>query len=336
MTIIRTPLTSAATLGTAGGPVITGQEPASGPAAEGSGITVRRVAGYIGAEIGGVDLASGLNPAEVAAVRAALLEHKVVFFRDQQLDPAQHLAFGRLFGEVTPAHPTLPSLPGHPEVLQLSTEDYAAEYGGGTDGPLIENLWHTDVTFVHNPPLGSILRAVDVPAAGGDTGWTNLVAAHQALSEPVRRFVAGLRAVHRNHLPVEQGSHAGRELAARFGSTPYATVHPVVRVHPETGERALFVNPNFTSHVVGLSNRESRRLLDLLYEVIGDPRFTVRFHWEPGSVAFWDNRATAHLASFDLPPRGGRRVMQRITLAGDVPVGPDGTISETYQGGRFV
>jgi alpha-ketoglutarate-dependent taurine dioxygenase len=198
----------------------------------------------------------------------------------------------------------------------------------------IENNWHTDVTFVHNPPLGSILKAVEIPTYGGDTAWTNLVAAYDGLSQPLKELVGGLHAVHRNEILVELGSPQGLALRSAFTSSPYWTEHPVVRVHPETGEKALFVNPNFTSHLVGLRNKESRALLALLYDHIADPRFTVRFRWAPGSIAFWDNRATAHLAAFD-GVRGEPRTLHRITIAGDVPVGPDGFESVALEGGAF-
>jgi alpha-ketoglutarate-dependent taurine dioxygenase len=305
-------------------------------------ITVAPVAGLIGAQIGGVDLGCELSEAQVADIRTALLRWKVIFFRDQHVGPDEQVAFGRRFGEVTPAHPTLPALEGHPEILQLSTEDYRGATGdddedktnSATPLALIENRWHTDVTFVANPPMGSILRAVDVPPYGGDTGWTNLVTAYESLSAPIRSLLDSLRAVHHNELHVELGGARGSALRKQFASTAFSSVHPVVRVHPETGERALFVNPGFTSHIVGLRNRESRRILDLCYEATADPRHTVRFRWAPGSIAFWDNRATSHLASFDyIGPHP--RTLQRITLAGDVPVGPDGFESESVAGGSF-
>lgn len=300
-----------------------------------SAVEARPVAGYIGAEISGVDLSTELSVAEVAEIRAALLRHKVLFFRDQDITPEQQVAFGRRFAEVTPAHPTLPSLEGYPEILEIGSEAYGLGDGDNVDfGSFLENHWHTDVTFVHNPPLGSILRGVDVPPYGGDTGFSNLVAAYDGLSQPIKDLIDGLHAVHRNELHVERGNPAALELRAAFTSSPYWTEHPVVRVHPETGEKALFVNPNFTSHIVGLRNAESRALLDLLYAQVADRRYSVHLHWAPGTIAFWDNRATAHLAAFDHVGAGPRR-HQRITLAGDVPVGPDGFRSVVIEGGEF-
>lgn len=190
---------------------------------------------------------------------------------------------------------------------------------------MIESRWHTDVTFMPEPPMGSILRGVVVPPYGGDTQWTNLVTAYNELSPEVRTFIDGLHAVHHNDLPILRGEMSG-ELAEQFAARPLRSVHPVVRVHPETGEKALFVSPNFTSHIVELSRKEGGHVLAMLYEQLANPAYTVRFRWEPDSVAFWDNRCTAHLVPTDVP-KGMHRSMQRITIAGPTPVGPDGSTS---------
>jgi taurine dioxygenase len=296
-------------------------------------IDVRPQSGHIGAEIHGVDLRQPLDPAVVAEIRQTLLQWKVVFFRDQHLTQEQHIAFGRQFGEVTPAHPTLPAaFPEHPEILLLDNQAYAAAEGTGK-GPSIENRWHTDVTFVPNPPMGSILRGLVVPPYGGDTQFTNLVTAYETLSEPLQRLCDELHAVHHNFLPIGRGEMSAK-LKEQFQSKDIRSVHPVVRVHPESGEKALFVNPNFTSHVQELSRKEGAHLLAMLYEHIASPTFTCRFRWEPGSIAFWDNRATCHLVPTDVPP-GMHRSMQRITVAGDVPVGPDGKASYSLSGEAF-
>jgi alpha-ketoglutarate-dependent taurine dioxygenase len=293
------------------------------------GIDVRPMSGHIGAEILGVDLSQPLDAATVAEIRATFLRWKVVFFRDQHITQAQHIAFGRLFGEVTPAHPTLPAaFPEYPEILLLGA---GAQFMN--DGPSIESRWHTDVTFVPNPPMASILRGIVVPPYGGDTQWTNLVVAYEKLSPEVQQFVDGLHAVHRNELPISRGEMPSG-LAKKFASSDLRAVHPVVRVHPETGEKALFVNPNFTSHIVELSRQEGRHVLAMLYEHLMNPSFTTRFRWQPGSIAFWDNRATAHLVPTDVP-KEFERSMQRITLAGDVPVGPDGSTSYALAGDTF-
>ena len=292
-------------------------------------IEVRPTAGHIGAEIHGVDLSQPLADPVIAEIRAALLRWKVVFFRDQQLTQAQHIAFGRRFGEVTPAHPTLPAaFPDHPAILLLDSKQ--SQSMGGTE---IASLWHTDVTFVPNPPMGAILHGVVIPPYGGDTQWLNLAVAYERLSTPVQNMIDGLHAVHCNRINVKRGELSS-EYERRFRSQDLRAVHPVVRVHPETGEKVLFVNPNFTSHIVELSRQESRHLLAMLFEHMSDHEFTTRFHWEPGSLAFWDNRATAHVVPTDIPP-GAHRSVQRITLAGDLPIGPDGERSHALQGETF-
>ena len=296
-------------------------------------LDVRPMSGHTGAEILGVDLSKPLDPAVVAEIRATLLQWKVVFFRDQEITQEQHIAFGRLFGEVTPAHPTLPAMfPEHPEILLLDNQAIAGAESNGK-GPSIESRWHTDVTFVPNPPMASILRGVVVPPYGGDTQWTNLVTAYETLSAPLQRLCDELHAVHHNFLPIGRGEMPTK-LKEQFQSKDIRSVHPVVRVHPETGEKALFVNPNFTSHIQELSRKEGGHLLAMLYEHIASPNFTCRFRWAPGSIAFWDNRATCHLVPTDVPA-GMHRSMQRITLAGDVPVGPAGETSYSLAGDSF-
>jgi taurine dioxygenase len=291
------------------------------------------MSGHIGAEIFGVDLTNPLSTETIAEIRATLLQWKVVFFRDQHLTQEQHVAFARQFGEPTPAHPTLPAVfPEFPEILLLDNRAFAkrekadAKSSGSSSGaPSIESRWHTDVTFLPNPPMGSILRGVVVPPYGGDTQWTNLVVAYETLSAPLQRLCDGLHAVHHNELPLSRGEMP-TALKKQFQSQDIRSVHPVVRVHPETGEKALFVNPNFTSHILELSRAEGRHLLAMLYEHLSNAAYTCRFRWQPGSIAFWDNRATCHLVPTDVPP-GEHRSMQRITLQGDLPVGPDGTTS---------
>jgi alpha-ketoglutarate-dependent taurine dioxygenase len=185
-----------------------------------------------------------------------------------------------------------------------------------------------------NPPAGSILRAEVAPEIGGDTTWTNLVAAYQGLSEPVQRFIDTLRAEHRyggGYAPPKPGGKYDQ----RIKDNLLVAIHPVVRVHPVTKEKALFVNPGFTSHIVDVSARESKAILDLLYAELTKPEYTVRFRWEPGSVAFWDNRATAHLAPSDIDHLDLKRTLHRVTLVGDVPVGPDGRESELVAGQPF-
>ncbi len=303
-------------------------------------LDIRPLAGHIGAEIFGVDLSEPLDSETLAEIRSTLVKWKVVFFRDQQLTQDQHIAFGRQFGEITPAHPTLPpAFPDHPEILLLDNQAFGkreAEDAGNkakSMAPSVESRWHTDVTFVPNPPMGSILRGMVVPTYGGDTQWTNLVVAYEQLSAPLQRLCDELHAVHQNFLPISRGELSGA-LKKQFQSQDLRAVHPVVRVHPESGEKALFVNPNFTSHIVELSRAEGAHLLAMLYQHLSNPSYTCRFRWEPGSIAFWDNRATCHLVPTDVPP-GAHRSMQRITIAGDLPVGPDGSVSYSLSGDTF-
>jgi taurine dioxygenase len=298
-------------------------------------LDVRPVAGHIGAEIHGVDLAADLDDATVAEIREALLRWKVVFFRDQHIGHAEQIAFARRFGALTPAHPHEDDAPaGFPEILPIDSRRYERQFG--KKRPTYDNGWHTDVTALVNPPWGSILRAAHVPDYGGDTQWTNLVAAYEGLPEPLRQLADGLRAKHSFGLVKHLGT--GGRYAQKVTANPLIAIHPVVRVHPETGERALYVSPSFTtfdSEIIGLSPRQSRRILDLFYEQIARPEYTVRFRWAPGSVAFWDNRSTAHLGPSDLDHLDYERVLYRVTFEGDVPVGPDGRPSELVAGQPF-
>jgi taurine dioxygenase len=273
------------------------------------------VAGRIGAEIRGIDLAADLDDAVVAAIRAALVRHKVIFFRDQTaLNDAKHEAFAARLGAPV-AHPTVPVAKDSRFVLDLdSREGYAA------------SSWHTDVTFVPNYPEASILRALVIPPAGGDTLWANTVTAYEELPEPLKALANGLKAVHSNlydyattslSLPRDQVDH----FRSIFASTVYETEHPVVRVHPESGERALLVG-HFVKNFVGLSSADSQRLLSILQDHITRPENTVRWRWRVGDVAIWDNRATQHRAIADFGLQ--RRHLRRVTIAGSVPVGIDG------------
>ena len=269
----------------------------------------------IGATVSAVDLASELTPDVVAGIRAALLERKVLVFPGQRLTPDSHRAFAAALGELTPAHPIVPGLDAaHPEI-------YVLDSGDGGKAP----VWHTDVTFTRTPPLGSVLRAVDLPPTGGDTCWTDLEADYLALSPQLRRLADQLEAVHdgrkdfEEYLNVRLSGEGNLWEGERVRSLDPVT-HPVVRVHPETGRRGLFVNPGFTTHIKDVTETESRALLDVFFAVIGRPEHSVRHRWSPGDVVVWDNRATAHYAVDDYGDQ--RRVMHRITIRGDQPVGP--------------
>jgi alpha-ketoglutarate-dependent sulfate ester dioxygenase len=304
-------------------------------------ITVKPVAGHIGADISGIDISRPLTAEQVAEIQDTLYRYKVIFFRGQNLDHASQIAFGRQFGELTYAHPHDDAPPeSYPEIFTVDPDRFTQRYGEDFRREYQRRQysyftgWHTDVTAAVNPPAGSILRADVVPEIGGDTQWTNLVAAYEGLSAPLKAFVGTLRAEHRYGGSVSTTS-SGNAYAQRINDNLLVAIHPVVRVHPHTGEKALFVNPGFTNHIVGVSARESRAILDLLYAEITRPEYTVRLRWEPGTVAFWDNRATAHLAPRDIEHLDLKRTLHRITLVGDVPVGPDGRESELIAGQPF-
>lgn len=289
-------------------------------------IDVRPLSVFTGAEIHGVDLREPLEEEEVAQIRAALHRWKVVFFRDQHLTHAQHVAFAERFGEPTPAHPYDAHPPaGYPQIRTISSKSTTGRRG---------DRWHTDVTGVINPPAASILRAGSVPAYGGDTIFTNLVAAYDHLSPPLKPLVDALWA--RHQFGGQTSDYDNDSVyATKVKANPSVADHPVVRVHPETGERALFVNPAFTRRIKDLNESESSHLLDLLFDEITRPEYTVRFKWAPGSIAFWDNRATAHQGPGDFAYLDVERVLYRITLEGDVPVNAKGERSKLVAGQPF-
>lgn len=276
-------------------------------------ITVTKLGSRIGARVDGVSLGGHLDDAAVETIRQALLTHKVIFFRHQhQLDDAQQLDFARLLG--TPI--------GHPAASALAAKHMPvitpidSEYGKAT-------RWHTDVTFAANYPAASILRAVNLPSYGGSTLWASTVAAYQDLPEPLKHLVENLWALHTNRYDYVAGeavmsmSDTQRAFRQAFEKPDFRTEHPVVRVHPETGERALLAG-DFVRGFVGLDSHESSVLLELLQRRITMPENTIRWSWAPGDVAMWDNRATQHRAIDDYDDQP--RLMHRITLMGDVPV----------------
>ncbi len=285
-------------------------------------LDLRRIGGRIGAEITGIDLAEPLDEATIAELNTALLAHKALFFRDQHLDDAAQTRFAATFGALTTAHPTVPSLDGNEHVL-------AVDGGEGARA----NTWHTDVTFVLTPPKASTLRALVVPPYGGDTLIANAAAAYADLPEELRLLADRLWAVHTNdhdYAPHPQFRTAEAEQRHQvFVSRRYATAHPVVRVHPESGERGLFIG-GFTQRLIGLSVTESRDILRLLQAYVTRPENTVRWRWTPGDLVLFDNRITQHYAPDDygdLPRR-----LHRVTVAGDVPAGVDGRRSHVIEG----
>ena len=288
---------------------------------------VTPLSGRIGAVIRGLDLRN-LSDDQVAAVRRVWLERKVVFFPRADLDPDSHLAFAARFGEPTEGHPVIPGVDGYPNIHEIDYAESAklqAQYGNVARRQYSGLSWHTDVTFVKRPPLGSILRAVTIPASGGDTAFSNQQAAFEALSASLRTYLETLHAVHSGEIAF------GRALEARGGEgqwegKPYTgadlkpVVHPLGLPHPETMHNGLFVDLGFTSHNDELNSSESEALLRFLYDHSTQPQFTVRYHWSAGDVGFWDNRATQHSVVGDWNPFEEPRVIQRVTLRGDEPV----------------
>jgi alpha-ketoglutarate-dependent taurine dioxygenase len=284
-------------------------------------VELRPVTPSIGAEVDGIDLADLLDDTTVAELRAGLLRHKVLFFRDQHdLDQDRQLAFAERFGPLTTAHPTVPGVDGLP-ILELD-----AANGGRA------NSWHTDVTFVDRPPLGAVLRGVVIPEVGGDTLWANTAHAYESLPDERRAAVDDLWAVHTNGFDYAEfngGDHTdgGKRYSRAFTSIPFVTEHPVVRIHPETGERTLLLGA-FARRFV--DDAADPSLIAELQRHITKPEHVVRWRWRPDDVVMWDNRATQHYAVNDYGDAA--RKVQRVTIAGDIPVGIDGRRSVPVEG----
>jgi len=307
--------------------------PTSGPE---ESIEILPLTPVIGAEIRGLDLRRPLAPTAIARLRAAIAEWRVIFFRDQEITDEQQLAFGRAFGPLTPAHPIAEGLESHPEIWERKAAEYTERYNKDKAGPIVQpprdyKGWHIDITFVANPNKFSILRGVQIPPYGGDTLFSNLALAYQSLSPKIKDLIDDLKAVHKT------SSYESARKPRRDGRQPgpFASLHPLVRIHPDTGEKILFVNPGTISHIVGLRERESSALLDLLFDEVTRPEYQVRFHWTQNAIALWDNQAVAHngpidYKHFDLP-----RVVRRITVAGELPKGPDGFVSRPLEGELF-
>ena len=275
-------------------------------------ITVHPIAGALGAEIGGVALGDGVDDATFAEVNRALVDHQVVFLRGQRASPAALKAFAARFGKLY-VHPYAQGLPGHPEVMPVvrETDDVGRVFGGS---------WHTDLTFEAEVVMGSVLYAVEVPDHGGDTLFSSQAAAYAALSDGLKQTLIGLDAVHSASAAFGPTTVAGaRAMGLKTVAEPDEVVHPVVRVHPESGRRGLFVNRLNTRRIAGWTAAESAPLLEFLFAHATRPEFTCRFRWQTGSVAVWDNRAVQHLAIADYD--GARREMQRVTICGDRPYG---------------
>ena len=273
-------------------------------------LQIHPIAGALGAEIAGVDLAADLDERTVAAIRRAWLDHLVIFFRGCELPPERLLAFARRFGEVV-EYPFINGIEGFPLITPVvKLEHERVNFGG---------LWHTDTAYLEHPPMGTMLVAREVPPCGGDTLFANIYLAYETLSPGMQRLLDGLVAVNSS---AKADVTKTREDRIRDGARPdaqreYAAEHPVVRTHPETSHKALYVNPGHTVRFKDMSEAESAPLLNYLFAHQQRPEFTCRFRWEKGSLAFWDNRCAQHNPINDY--HGFRRVMHRVTLAGDRP-----------------
>ena len=275
---------------------------------------IQRIAGALGAEISEVDLSTSLSDESIQQIRDALLEHLVIFFRDQNLSPEQLIEFARRFGSLE-EHDFVLGMPEHPEVIRILREadETGLNFGGN---------WHSDVTHQECPALGSVLYAVDVPPCGGDTLFANQYLAFESLSSGMRRMLDQMTAVHTAAGPFgPQGRSKSNWQNMQVETSDKAleeTEHPVIRTHPETGRKGLFVNKTFTVRFSDMTAAESTPILEYLFRHATQERFTCRFRWTPGAVAFWDNRSVMHYALNDYT--GHRREMYRVTISGDRPV----------------
>jgi taurine dioxygenase len=271
---------------------------------------VQRLGASLGAEIHGVDLKAPMDDDAFAAFEAALVEHKVLVVRDQFLTTEQHVAFSRRFGELE-VHPMRPQ-GQFPEILVLDNHK---------DNPVLStDVWHSDTTFRKNPTKYTILRCEIMPELGGDTLWANMEAAYEGLSDTFRAMVTGLRAVHdfQNFRVLFQNTEEDRAKLHRMEDMFPNPSHPVVRTHPVSGRKSIYVNPQFTLRIEGLEAAESRALLEVLFSQARVPEYQFRLRWAPGTIVFWDNRSTQHYAANDYYPQ--RRRMERTAVVGDVPV----------------
>lgn len=272
-------------------------------------IETRPIAPALGAEIGGVDLSRPLGDDVIAEIRQALLQYLVVFFRDQDITPEQHLAFARRFSDLV-TYPMVKGLDDYPEIAPVvKLEHESANFGG---------IWHSDTTYLPVPPLGAILVARELPPKGGDTLFANMVMAYDALPDDMKEKLSGLIAINSSAKDHVAKSRQDRQKDMDDVPEPLSAEHPAVRTHPETGRKSLYVNQGHTVGFKGMAEDESAPLLEELFEHQTRGEFTCRFQWRPGSIAFWDNRSTQHNPINDY--HGHRRVMHRVTLAGDKPV----------------
>ena len=275
---------------------------------------IQPVSGALGAQVAGIDLGAGLSKSAAEEIRSAFLKHQVLFFRDQSLSPQQQIEFASCFGEPE-IYPFFQGLPDAPEVIEIiKTEKDTVNFGG---------VWHSDTSYFENPSLGSVLHAIEVPQAGGDTLFANMALAYEALSEGMKKMLENLIGVNSSEIGYQGGRAAGMaRLDAMKGtfkieSEGFESEHPIIRTHPETGQKSLFLNSSHTYRFKDMTEEESKPLIDYLCAHAVRPEFTCRFRWTPGAVAVWDNRITQHNALNDYD--GKRRHMRRVTIKGDRP-----------------
>jgi taurine dioxygenase len=270
---------------------------------------VKLIGGALGAQLDGIDLANSLSKEVLEEIRKLLVKHEVIFFRDQKISFKQHKEMADFFGPLQ-THPAYGTVKGFPEITILEST---------AEKPTKIEEWHTDMTFREHPPMGSILRSKICPPNGGDTLWSSMTAAYDALSDPMKLFLDDLNAEHdfSHGFKDSLAEPGGRERLKDAVEANPPVRHPVIRVHPESGKKVIFVNSLFTTKILELSSNESRSILNFLYNHVTTPEFTCRFNWEPDSIAFWDNRSTQHKPVNDYFP--AHRMLERITIDGDKP-----------------
>ena len=272
-------------------------------------ITAKPIAGALGAEIEGINLTQSLCQDDYKQIRKLLIEHEVIFFRNQDISPAQQKDLAHSLGPLQ-THPAYETVEGFPEITILEST---------AQKPTKIEAWHSDMTFRQHPPLASVLRSKITPVRGGDTLWASMTTAYERLSEKMKHFLDGLYAVHdfRHGFKESLEESGGAERLAQAVNDNPPVEHPVIQIHPESGKKVIFVNSLFTTHIVGITQAESRAILDFLFEHIKMPEFTCRFSWEPNCIALWDNRSTQHKPINDYFP--AHRKLHRITIYGDLP-----------------
>lgn len=270
---------------------------------------VHSIAGALGAELYGVNLCEDLSSETYSEIRRLLVKHQVIFFRDQDISRAQHKALAESFGPIQ-THPAYDTVPGYPEITILEST---------AEKPSKIEVWHSDMTFRKHPPLGSVLRSKICPPEGGDTLWSSMTAAYNGLSKSMKGFLSNLEAEHDFSFGFKESlaELGGKERLAQAVADNPPVSHPVIRIHPESGKKVIFVNALFTTKILGLPEKESSAILSFLYRHVITPEFTCRFHWRPNSIAIWDNRSTQHKPINDYLP--AHRLFERIAIDGDKP-----------------